>query len=197
MKKAEREKRASGTVKKVLIAISIILIAAALTLGILIAFNIGGMGIKVNNCLASLPVTRNFFKPIEAGKTPEQLEQERLEREKRQLQEERKQLEELSKNLEAWELQLKAKESELLEQQKAIQEMQKKLESRLESIQELAKYYERMEPEDAVKIIDNMADTQLVITVLKNMKQERASQILSLMEPGKAARIMEMMAPQQ
>lgn len=197
MKKAKKEKAAAGKGRKIILIITIFAVALAATFGVVVAFNIGNFGVKANNCLASLPVARNFFKPIGPVKTPQQLELEKLEKQKKQLEQEQAQLDELSIKLAQWEVQLKAKESELIEQENNLEKLQQKLESRLNDITELTEYYEKMDSKDAVEILNNIGDNQLIVIILKNMKQQSASEILALMEPLRAARLMEMMAPQE
>ncbi len=52
----------------------------------------------------------------------------------------------------------------------------------------LAKVYENMEPEEAVRILDKMNDRE-VIALLRRMKQRQVAQILALMPPDRAARL--------
>ncbi len=197
MKTAKKEKSPAGKGKKILIFIVIILVASAATFGVMIAFNIGNTGVKTNNFLATLPVAKHFFKPIGPVKTPQELEEEKLEAQRKQLELEKTQMDEFSEQLAQWELQLKAKESELIDREKYIEGLRRKLETRLDNITKLTEYYEKMEPEDAVEILNNIADNELVVVILKNMKQQNTSEILALMEPARAARLMEMMAPQE
>lgn len=196
MKKSSKEKAAGKKGAKIGLIIAAVTIAFVGTFSVCVALNIGGLGVKTNNYLASLPVTRNFFKAVPPAMSPEEIEKERIKNEKRILEEERKKLEEFSSNLQAWELQLKAKESELNAKESEIKELEEKLEPRLHKIQDLAAYYEKMDSADAVQIINNMSDNELIIVILKNMRQQKSSEILSLMDPKKAARIMEIMSSQ-
>ncbi|MGI6703180.1 MAG: MotE family protein [Clostridia bacterium] len=166
----------------------------ALVLGFCITLNLAGMGVKANNLLASLPVTGSFFKTMEEPKTPMQVEREELERAKALLEEQRTNLEELANSLASWELQLKAKEEELVEQKAIIDELQQRLDTRVGNIQELVAYYEKMSASDAVEILGNISDNALVINILRNMKEQKCSEILASMDPRKAARLIETMS---
>jgi len=52
----------------------------------------------------------------------------------------------------------------------------------------LAKVYENMEPEEAVRILERMSDRE-VIPLLRRMKQRQVAQILALLPPDRAARL--------
>jgi flagellar motility protein MotE (MotC chaperone) len=193
---AKKERAAVKKPRRVRSIIVITAVAAALLLGFCIAFNIAGIGVKTNNLLASLPLTGNYFKVVGEKKSPEQLEREELEKTRKLLEEERVHLDELAENLAIWELQLKAMEEELTGQKEAVEDLQQRLDARAKSIEELVVYYEKMDAADAVEILDNISDIRLVITILRNMKEQKCSEILAAMEPKKAARLMETMSAQ-
>jgi len=192
--KKTKNKEPRGKNKKIWMIVLVIIVALTITFGIGIAFNLGNIGIRLNNFLAGMPVAGNIFEPIDKEKTPEQLEEERLENTRRMLEQERENLDEWSDNLAAWELQLKTKEEELNQQKDVVEKLQQRLETRLKSIQELVAYYESMDAEDAVNILNNISDNDLVVVILKNMKQQKSSEILAAMDPRKAARLMEIMS---
>lgn len=52
----------------------------------------------------------------------------------------------------------------------------------------VAKVYENMEPEEAVRILEKMDDRE-VVSLLRRMKQRQVAQILALMPPDRAARL--------
>lgn len=52
----------------------------------------------------------------------------------------------------------------------------------------VAKVYENMEPEQAVRILERMNDRE-VVDLLRRMKQRQVAQILALMPPDRAARL--------
>lgn len=52
----------------------------------------------------------------------------------------------------------------------------------------MAKVYENMEPEEAVRIFANMDDRE-VVSLLRRMKQRQVAAILALMPPDRAARL--------
>ena len=196
MAKAKKEGAAPKRNRKRWIVIVPVVVILALVLGFCIAFNLAGMGVKANNLLASLPVAGSFFKTVEEQKTPQQIEREELANTKKFLDEQRTNLDELANSLASWELQLKAKEEELEEQKTAVEDLQKRLDIRVENIEELVVYYEKMDASDAVKILDNISDNALVMNILRNMKEQKCSEILAAMDPRKAARLMETMSPE-
>ena len=52
----------------------------------------------------------------------------------------------------------------------------------------VAKVYENMEPEEAVRIMEKMDDRE-VVPLLRRMKQRQVAQVLALMPPDRAARL--------
>lgn len=191
-KEREGQKKTSRTRLVTAVAAAIII----LLLGFSIAFNFAGLGAKVTNTLASLPWVGNFFKPAEEAKSPEQLQKEELEKAKKLMEQERANLDELASSLASWELQLKAKEEELEKQKEVVEDLQQRLEARARNVEELVTYYQNMDAADAVEILNNISDNQLVITILRNMKEQKCSEILAAMDPKKAARLMEIMSAQ-
>lgn len=172
----------------------IVPVFAALILGFCIAFNVAGMGVRANNVLASLPITGGLFQNIEEPKDPLQLEKEELQNSKKLLAEQRTNLDELANSLMSWEQQLKEKEEELMKQRTVIEDLQQRLDARVKNIQELVTYYEKMDASAAVSILDNVSDSQLILNILRNMKEQKCSDILAAMDPRKAARLIEAMS---
>ncbi len=191
-KEMEGPKKTRRTRLVTAVAIAIII----LLLGLCIAFNFAGLGAKVNNTLASLPGVGRFFKPVEETKSPEQLQREELEKAKRLMEQERANLDELASSLASWELQLEAKEEDLEKQKEAVEDLQRRLEARARNVEELVTYYQNMDAADAVEILNNISDDRLVVTILRNMKERKCSEILAAMDPKKAARLMEIMSAQ-
>jgi len=60
----------------------------------------------------------------------------------------------------------------------------------------VAKVYENMEPEEAVRILESMNDRE-VIALLRRMKQRQVAAILALMPPDRAARLSRALMIQQ
>ncbi len=60
----------------------------------------------------------------------------------------------------------------------------------------VAKVYENMEPEEAVRILEKMNDRE-VIALLRRMKQRQVAAILALMPPDRAARLSRSLMIQQ
>ncbi len=196
MAKADKDKSGVKKARKMWRVTAVLVVFVAIFLGFSIAFNLAGIGVKTNNFLAAFPITRSFFRPVGDIKTPQQLEKEEHEKAVKLLQEERSNLDQLANNLASWELQLKAKEEELMEKELAIEELQQRLDTRLQNVQDLVSYYEKMDAEQAVNIMDNISDNQLLIVVLKNMKEQKCAEILAAMDPRKAARLIETMSAQ-
>ncbi len=192
MNKKKRDRAASkGGKKRWAVAVLILLVIIT---GFSIAFNLVGLGVKVNNILASIPITGNLFDRMEKPKTPLELERDELQDIKSTLEEQRQNLDELANSLMLWEQQLGEKEAELEEQRTAIEELRQRLEVKVKSIQEQVTYYEKMDTQGAVKILDNIADNRLVLNILRNMKEQKCSDILAAMDPRRAARLMEAMS---
>jgi len=60
-----------------------------------------------------------------------------------------------------------------------------------EQVKKYVTYYEKMEPDSAASILEEMSrnEMELVVNILKNMKAQRASEILAEMTPSAAASI--------
>ncbi|MCS6948887.1 MAG: hypothetical protein RMM06_03360 [Armatimonadota bacterium] len=60
----------------------------------------------------------------------------------------------------------------------------------------MAKVYEEMEPEQAVRILERLSDRE-VVALLRRMKQRQVAQILALLPPDRAARLSRALMIQQ
>jgi flagellar motility protein MotE (MotC chaperone) len=67
---------------------------------------------------------------------------------------------------------------------------------RTRSLKKLAKVYEAMPPKDAAAILSGM-DVDIVLEVLRNMKERPAAQVLAALDPGRAAALSNMLSAQK
>jgi flagellar motility protein MotE (MotC chaperone) len=67
---------------------------------------------------------------------------------------------------------------------------------RVRSLKKLAKVYEAMPPKDAAAILSGM-DVDIVLEVLRNMKERPAAQVLASLDPGRAAALSNMLSAQK
>lgn len=115
-------------------------------------------------------------------------QQELLEEEKQQIDEEWRNLELEKQELAHRVSQLEQKQLDLETWEKELGVLQDKLETKLQNIKDLAQYYELMETRNAAKILEN-TDDDFIIQLFSQMKKETASEILSNLDPKKAAAI--------
>ncbi len=69
-------------------------------------------------------------------------------------------------------------------------------EQKLKSLKKLAKVYEAMPSKDAASILSGM-DVEIVLEVLRNMKERPAAKILASLDPARAAAISNMLSDQK
>lgn len=69
-------------------------------------------------------------------------------------------------------------------------------EARLRSLKKLAKVYEAMPAKEAAAILSGM-DVDIVLEVLRNMKERPAAQVLAALDPGRAAALSNMLSAQK
>lgn len=69
-------------------------------------------------------------------------------------------------------------------------------EQKLKSLKKLAKVYEAMPSKDAASILSGM-DVEIVLEVLRNMKDRPAAKILASLDPARAAAISNMLSDQK
>ncbi|MCB1163500.1 MAG: hypothetical protein R3C71_01660 [Candidatus Krumholzibacteriia bacterium] len=68
-------------------------------------------------------------------------------------------------------------------------------EERLRGLKKLSKVYEAMPPKDAAAILSGM-DVDIVLEVLRNMKERPAAQILASLDPARAAALSNLLTAQ-
>ncbi|MBM4117012.1 hypothetical protein FJ251_04600 [bacterium] len=69
-------------------------------------------------------------------------------------------------------------------------------EARLRSLKKLAKVYEAMPAREAAAILSGM-DVDIVLEILRNMKERPAAQVLAALDPGRAAALSNMLSAQK
>jgi len=66
-------------------------------------------------------------------------------------------------------------------------------EARLKSVKKLAKMYEAMPPKEAASILSGM-DLEIVLSVLRQMKERQAAKVMAALDPSRAAALSGMMS---
>ena len=189
----QNTKKAKGKIKlqNLFLVLAIILLTAVIVVGGVLFFNIGGAKPVLLKQLSNLPLLGSIIKPISENKTPQQIELELLDSRRKDIDIRIKQLEEKQKELETKEKAVLNKEELLNTKETEINEKLDKLNSSLSSIMEQVEYLEKMESSKAMQILSNMESKNTVVQILRNMKKEKSSSILMLMDPLQAAQILE------
>lgn len=146
--------------------------------------NIGGLKTQAVKFLSGLPVIGKIINAENIAQNSD--ERDILNKLKLDL--ERKESDLINKEKE-----LQDREKELNKKEQEVNAMKQQLDIKVKEINDLVKYYEKMNPVNAVKVMDNIKDINLVVQILKNMNQDKATKILENMAPDKAARITEIM----
>lgn len=190
-KKNPETKKIKIWLQNLLLVLIILFLLTIIAIGGILFFNIGGAKPALLNHLATWPLLGNVIKPIAMEKTPEEIQLEMIELQKRDLEIKSKQLDEKEKELEEKEKALIDKEELLKEKENQLNETLERLNNKLSSVREQVEYLEKMESSKAVQILSNMESKDTVIQILRNMKKEKSSSILMLMDPIQAAQILE------
>lgn len=169
----------------------IILLTAIIVVGCILLFNIGGTKPALLKHMSSWPILGKIIGPVAEDKTPQQLELEKIESEKKDLDIRFEQLSEKEKEIETREEALAAKEEELKEKETQLNEKLDRLNTKLSSVMEQVEYFEKMDSTKAMQILSNMESKDAVVQIIRNMKKEKSSSILMLMDPLQAAQILE------
>jgi flagellar motility protein MotE (MotC chaperone) len=98
-------------------------------------------------------------------------------------------------NIRENELNLKAEDLDKLMQENA--DINSRLTLQLESLTRITEMYGSMESEQAAQILSEMESIDQIVLILKNLNNKKSGEILGLMEPQKAAGLIERMMPQQ
>jgi flagellar motility protein MotE (MotC chaperone) len=188
---SKRDKKKEKKGSTLLLILIVIILTTIVSFGAIFLFNFAGLRTVTAQWISNIPVIGNLAKPALENKTPEQLEWEAIEKEKASNAVALKEVNEQKKELEQRYKELESKERELEEKQLQIDEMLKKLSTKLNGVQEQVEYLEKVDNAKAVQIILNLEDKESAVQILRNMKKEKASAILSLMDPLQAAQILE------
>lgn len=179
-----------------LLIIIILILTSIITMGAILLFNFAGLKAEASVWMSNIPVVGKLLRPIVENKSPEQIVREEIELERSKLTISQKEISERSKELDQRERALESKERELSDKELQINDMLQKLSSKLTSIEEQVQYLEKVDNTKAMQIIMSMDDKESVVQILRNMKKEKASAILGLMDPLQAAQLLEDLADQ-
>ncbi|WP_372994088.1 MotE family protein [Lutispora sp.] len=171
--------------------LTIILLTTIIVVGGILLFNIGGAKSSILNYMSTWPVIGNVIKPVAENKTPEEIQLDMIKKEKNDLETAKKLLNEKEKELEEKANELASKEEYLKERETELEEKLERVNTSLSSIAEQVEYLEKMDSSKAVQILSNMESKDTVVQIIRNMKKEKSSSILMLMDPLHAAQILE------
>jgi flagellar motility protein MotE (MotC chaperone) len=183
------------TNKNFIIALSLFIVMVVLILGLILYFNhvdLNKINPAVKKVLAIMPVFNNRLKQAEQMDEV-QRQQKLIEEEKNKLKAEWDNIEKKNQELKVKEQELNNREQELKSKESELLAFRAKFETNLKNIKDISQYYEFMAPGNAAKIFATM-DDELIIQIFQNMKKESVSQILSAMDPKKAASITKKMS---
>ncbi|HYF83054.1 MAG TPA: hypothetical protein VEB00_08510 [Clostridia bacterium] len=179
-----------------LLIIIILILAFIVTFGSIFMFNFAGLKAETSMWISNIPVVGKLLKPVVENKNPEQIAKEEVEIEKSNNAIKLKEINEQKKELDKKAKEIESKERELAEKELQINDTLEKLSEKLTSIQEQVQYLEKVDNTKAMNIIMSMDDKVTAVQILRNMKKEKASAILALMDPLQAAQILEDIAEQ-
>jgi flagellar motility protein MotE (MotC chaperone) len=187
-KKGKKKERKGNTVLLILI---ILILGFIVTFGSIFFFNFAGLKAETSAWISNIPVVGKLLKPLVENKNPEQIAKEELEIEKMNNTLKLKEINDQKKELDKRAKEIENKEKELADKELQINGTLEKLNDKLISIQEQVQYLEKVDNQKAMQIIMSMDDKASAVQVLRNMKVEKASAILALMDPLQAAQILE------
>ena len=194
---SKRDKNKERKNNTFLLILIILILTFIVTFGSIFMFNFAGLKAEASMWISNIPVVGKLLKPIVENKNPEQLAKEELEIEKSNNAIKLKELNDQKKELDKKAKEIESKEKELAEKELQINDTLQKLSEKLTSIQEQVQYLEKVDNAKAMNIIMSMDDKVTAVQILRNMKKEKASAILALMDPLQAAQILEDLAEQQ
>lgn len=187
--KRDKKKEKKGNTLSLIIII--LILAFIITFGAIFMFNFAGLKADTSIWISNIPVVGRLLKPVVENKNPEQIAKEEIQQEKSNNAIKRKELDDLEKDLDKRAKDIESKERELADKELQVNDTLQKLSEKLTSIQEQVQYLEKVDNTKAMKIIMSMDDKATVVQILRNMKKEKASAILALMDPLQAAQILE------
>lgn len=175
----------------IILGIIVVLIIVAICLFCFKFYDFNRLHPSVKAVFSKLPILKN---KVASEQFSEMQEDDKI------FEEEKERIEEEWLEIEKQKQEIKNKESELLKKQAELEALEQelevvkgKLETQMESIKDLAQYYELMEARNAAKILENIED-DFLIQLFQNMKKETVSEILSNLDPQKAASITKKMS---
>jgi flagellar motility protein MotE (MotC chaperone) len=192
-------KRGKNKVRKnntFLLIIIILILAFIISFGSIFLFNFAGLKAETSMWITNIPVAGKLLKPVVENKNAEQIAKEEINIEKSNNAIKLKELNEQKKELDKKAKEIENKENELAEKELQINDTLQKLSEKLVSIQEQVQYLEKVDNAKAMNIIMSMEDKVTAVQILRNMKKDKASSILALMDPLQAAQILEDLAEQ-
>lgn len=191
--KRNRKERKGNTFLLILI---ILILTSIVSFGAIFMFDFAGLKAETSMWITNIPVVGKLMKPVVEKKNFEQIAKEEIDQEKRNMAVKQKELNEKEKELEKKAKELENKEKELAGKELQINDTLQKLSDKLSSIQEQVEYLEKVDNTKAMNIIMSMDDKATAVQILRNMKKDKASAILALMDPLQAAQILEDLADQ-
>lgn len=192
-KRGKNKERKSNTF---LLIIIIFILTFIVTIGSIFMFNFAGLKAETSMWISNIPVVGKLLKPVIENKNVEQIAREEIQVEKSNIAIKLKEINEQKKELDKKAKEIESKERALAEKELQINDTLQKLSEKLTSIQEQVQYLEKVDNTKAMNIIMSMDDKATVVQILRNMKKDKASAILALMDPLQAAQILEDLADQ-
>ncbi len=194
---SKRDKKKERKGNTFLLIIIILILTSIVSLGSIFLFNFAGLKAEASMWISNIPVVGKLLKPLVVNKNPEQIAKEELELQKSNNAIKLKELNEQKRELDKKAKEIESKEKELAEKELQINNTLEKLSEKLTSIQEQVLYLEKVDNTRAMNIIMSMDDKATAVQILRNMKKEKASAILALMDPLQAAQILEDITKEQ
>lgn len=193
-KRGKRKERKGNTLLLILV---ILILALIVSFGAIFMFNFAGLKAETSMWISNIPVVGKLLKPVVESKNHEQIAKEEIELEKINIEIKLKEMDEQQKELDIRAKEIEVKEKDLAEKELQINATKERLSEKLINIQEQVQYLEKVDNTKAMQIIMSMDDKASAVQILRNMKKEKASAILALMDPLQAAQILEDLAEQE
>jgi len=179
-----------------LLIIIILILTSIVSFGAIFMFNFAGLKAETSMRISKIPVVGKLMKPVLEKKNFEQIAKEEIDQENRNIAIKTKALNDKEKELDKKSKELESREKALAEKELQVNDTLQKLSDKLTSIQEQVAYLEKVDNAKAMNIIMSMDDKATAVQILRNMKKDKASAILALMDPLQAAQILEDLADQ-
>lgn len=192
-KRGKKKERKGNTF---LLIIIILILTFIVTFGAVFMFNFAGLKAETSMWISNLPVIGKLLQPVVEKKNFEQIAKEEIQKEKSNIAIKQTELNDQKKELDKRSKEIESKEKALADKELQINDTLQKLSEKLTSIQEQVQYLEKVDNTKAMNIIMSMDDKATAVQILRNMKKEKASAILALMDPLQAAQILQDLADQ-